>query len=149
MQWSFFFQLLAKQKIADERIFEGRNRQHGAAASADPIHNDVLEISVPWASPLEAGAQDGIEISARVIEGFEIENGNEYHHQPSDVVVPEANQTFKFFTSYDERRSNETVEDGRELWVLLAESFRSQPAEKRGDAFNESTSQRGYLKREI
>lgn len=74
-QWrfSFVFNLFAEQKIADDRMLEDRHREHGTDARAEPIDDDVLNVSVTRASPFEAGTQDGIEISAREIEGFKIE----------------------------------------------------------------------------
>lgn len=61
-------------------------------------------------------------------------------------MVPEPDQTLKFFTGDDERRSDEAIEDGCVFRALFAESLRGQTAQKRGDAFNDGTSQWGHLK---
>lgn len=142
---SIVFELLAKQKITNDWMFEGWNWKQGTGACTKPINNDMVDFCVAWASPLETGAQNRIEISARVIEGFKIENWYENNHHPCDVMMPEHQQSSKFFTSNDKWRSNETVKNCWVLWILFAQCLWSQSTEKRSNAFNYCTSQRGYL----
>ena len=120
---SLFLELLAQQEIPNYWMFEGRHREQSAATSADPVDDDVLEVRVARASPFQTGAEHGVEVAARVVEGFEIENGNEYEHEPSAVTPSKANQTGQFFTGHDERCANETVENRSEFWIFLAQSL--------------------------
>lgn len=69
---SFLLDLLAQQQIPHDRVLEGRDGQQRTATRSDPINNHVLDLGVTRASPLKAGAQNGIEVPARVIEGFKI-----------------------------------------------------------------------------
>lgn len=150
VMFSFFFNLFAEQKVSDNRVFEGRNWKQGTTACPDPVNDNVINVCVAWASPLEAGAQNRIEISARIIECFKIENWNEYNDQPRDVMMmPEQDQTFKFFTSNNKWCSDEAVESGCVFWILLTQSLRGQSTEKSGDAFNDCSSQRWHLQERI
>lgn len=117
----FFFDLFAEQQVSDDWMFEGRNREQGSATGSNPIHDNMFNLCVTWASPFETGAQNGIEISARKIEGFKIEKWNEYNDAPRDMMMPDRYQTFKFFTGNNKRCANETVKDCRELWIFLAQ----------------------------
>lgn len=127
-------------------MLKGGNWEQSTSTRSNPVHDNVFNVRVTWTSPFEAGAQNGIEISARVIEGFKIEKWGEYNHQPRDVMMPEQYQTFKFFTGNDKWGSDETVEDRRVLGTLFAQCFRGQATEKCGNAFNHRTSQRGNLR---
>ena len=138
--------LFAQQKIANNRMFEGWNREQGTTACTNPVHNNVFNVRVTWTSPFEASAQNWIKISTRIIEGFKIEKWGENNHQPGDVMVPEFYQTGTFFTGNDKWGSNEAVKYCRIFWWLFTESFWGQTAEKRCNAFNHCTSQWGNLK---
>lgn len=99
--FSLFLNLLAKQKISDDRVLESWNWEQSASTCSNPINDNMFNVGISRASPLKTGAQNGIEISAGIIEGFKIEKWNENNDQPRDVMMPEQYQTFKFFTSND------------------------------------------------
>lgn len=61
--------------------------------------------------------------------------------------MPERYQPLEIFiTGNHERCSDEAVEDRRVLRALFAQRLRGQSTEERREAFNHSTSQRGYLR---
>lgn len=127
-------------------MFKGGNWKQGTTACPDPVNDYVINVSIAWASPLEAGAQNRIEISTRIIECFEIENWNEYNDQPCDVMMPQQYQSFKVFTSNDKWCSNKTVKNGCVSGVLFTQCFRCQSTKKRSNSFNDCSSQRWNLK---